>query len=122
MDKLSSPITGGLVDFVKNVIKRYLSTTTPGLFEILNIYCLNKYNKHTYQLLVESPCKLYRTLVELYRDEDSTDIVFRILIKPLIDSSETIDSMISYAKKCRDNEFIDTLIKIYAQNQPPRYS
>lgn len=101
-----------VVEFVKDSVKRYFSRATPGLFEVLDIYCLNKYGKHIYQLFVESPCRFYKVLMELYKDESSANIILKIVIKSLINNPKLVEDMSNYVKNCRDAMFIEILKKI----------
>lgn len=95
-----------LLELVKRHIRHYSSKIIPGLLELLNVYCTTRHGKDVYTVFVESPCKFYKILLELYKVESSADIVFKTLVKALIEEVSAIDVLLGYAKTCNDEEFI----------------
>lgn len=109
-----------LLELIKKMLRHYSSRVIPGLLELLNVYCTTRHGKDVYTIFVESPCKFYKTLLELYKTESSADVVFRALMKALLEEVQTIgilDTLLEYAKTCKDSEFVKYLETLYRERK-----
>lgn len=106
-----------LLELVKRHIKCYSSRIIPGLLELLNVYCTTRHGKDVYTVFVESPCKFYKILLELYKVESSADIIFKTLVKALLEEASATDVLLDYAKTCRDEEFVRYLETLYRERR-----
>lgn len=97
---------------LKELLKQNISRSVPGLLEILNIYCITRYNKDFYTIFAESPCKLYKSILNLYKDENTADIVFKLLLKSIKINDINTDILLNYARNCKDKEFLETISKL----------
>lgn len=108
------------LELMKKLLRYCSSKVIPGLLELLNVYCTTRHGRDVYSIFLESPCKFYKILLELYKVESSADIVFRTLIKALLEGAQAIDTpdiLLNYAKNCKDDEFVKYLETLYKEKK-----
>ncbi|MEM4789015.1 MAG: hypothetical protein QXV06_04410 [Ignisphaera sp.] len=104
--------SSNLIHTLKSLLKQNVSKSLPGFLEILDVYCMIRYNKDFCSLFLESPCELYKSLQDLYKDASTTEITFRLLLKSIIADDTVVNILLNYVKTCSDKEFLETIHKI----------
>ncbi len=65
----------------REAIKEVVSAVTPGLAELLDAYCLSKHGKDAATLFLTNLQKLLECLTELYGNEETAQIILKIILK-----------------------------------------
>ncbi len=96
----------------KEEIKKAFNKTLPGYLLVLNQLSIRNTGKPILDLILESPCKVYKLLRILY-DEISVDFVVRkMIIKTftnILGKPELEERLLELMKECRDEEFLKLL-------------
>jgi len=93
-------------------MRQNISKSIPGLLEILNMHCMLRYNKDFYTLFLESPCEAYKSILNLYKDENITSLIFKLLLKSITIDDANINILLTYIRNCKDKEFLETIHKL----------
>jgi len=106
-----------IIQILKHHINQKVSKTLPGLIHILNVYCKTKIGNDFYTLLAKTPCNLYKSIAYFYKDELTSNIVLKLILKAIIEDEDNLNIALNYIKNCRSKEFIDILYKTITQLQ-----
>lgn len=68
-----------IINQYKDAIKRHISNRAPGLLEILNLCSINTYGKEIITIFIESPCKVYKLLYQIYKNKTVAEIMIKSL-------------------------------------------
>lgn len=98
-------------EFIKILLKRHLSKIAPGVLNTLNLYYLSRYKKDAIAFFVESPCRFYTVLKEVYKG-GSVEMVLKLFVESISSDSKTIEILISYIKSCNDKAFNEAVTRI----------
>lgn len=98
-------------EFIKILLKRHLSKIAPGILNILNLYYLSRYRKDAVAFFVESPCRFYIILKEVYKG-GSVDMVLKLFVESISNDSKIVEMLINYVKTCNDKAFNETVTSI----------
>lgn len=98
---------------IREEIRRAFEKTLPGYLLVLNQLSLRKTGKSILDLILESPCMVYKLLRILY-DEISVDFVVRKLIiktiTTIMEKPELEEKLLKLMKECNDEEFLKLLL------------
>jgi len=99
---------------LKKRLVEYLTTRSPGVVELFNIYCNLMYKTDCVTLLLTEPSKLYNIILRHYRgDVASADYAFTLVfLGPLtliLERPNITQELLDLVKTGRDREFLEVL-------------
>lgn len=105
-----------IVQILRRSMRQKVSKIIPGLLEFLDLYCKIKLGKDFYTLLVETPCTLYKSLSDFYKDERTVNITLKLILKTVITEEKDLDNILNYVKNCKTTELVEILNKVLTLN------
>jgi hypothetical protein len=103
------------LNYLKKRLLEYLSSKSPGVLDLFNIYCHLLYKTDCITLLLTEPSKLYHIVLTHYRgDVSSADYAFTLVflgpLALLLGRSEIARELLDLVKTGRDREFLELLL------------
>ncbi len=90
---------------VLKILRNTFSKLIPGYLEVLNVISRSRYGVDAVDLLLSSPCKLYKLLKEHYGSDMVADFMMKMLLQSLISASaqSAVEEVLNYVKECNDD-------------------